>query len=164
MVYHHYPFFNSGNYTLDSEALKKRLYPIFSKYKVDVLFTGHEHISEYHVSPYNSSYVPMDYQVKNCSRSEHIKYSREVNYTQGDYLHQVLIGNSGKGVDELCPDKVTDMAEFVYGNALDYGFSEIEITERQLKVNYIASKKWYGRESDSDDTVVFTTNILRNSN
>ena len=43
----HYPIFNIGEQVGDTDTFKRHLYPLLSKYKVDVLFTGHEHSMQY---------------------------------------------------------------------------------------------------------------------
>ena len=47
LVFTHYPIFSISKFNGDSETLKRNLFPLLRKYKVDVLFSGHNHNMQY---------------------------------------------------------------------------------------------------------------------
>jgi 3',5'-cyclic AMP phosphodiesterase CpdA len=46
IVFFHHPIYSSGERHGSDESLRKQLEPLFTKYGVDVVFTGHEHFYE----------------------------------------------------------------------------------------------------------------------
>ena len=55
IVFFHHPPYSSGDMHGSSKSLRKVVEPIFMKYKVDVVFAGHEHLYE-RIKPQNGIY------------------------------------------------------------------------------------------------------------
>ena len=82
-------------------ALKQHLLPLLRKYKVDIIFVGHEHWSEY-------TNMAKDYQIRfpndaygeiinDCSGEKEILIhkEREQTFKRGEHIHLFLVGNGG---------------------------------------------------------------------
>lgn len=154
----HYPLFDAGDHS-DNEALKQVLYPKLAEYKVDAVFSGHSHMMEYFVSPYNSLYYPLNYTGTDCGQSEYSNGPTTREFYQGDHLHEIVIGNGGKSLDEFCVGRQTPMAELIYANSICWGFAEIEVSPSRMQINYWASIPYNKTSPLYRDTLIFQSNI-----
>ena len=137
LVHTHMPPFSAGSGSGDTEVLKLHLLPILQNSHVDVLFTGHEHIMEYFYIPNNQPYIPgpSTYHCENTT--SYLKYSPEtyLNLNKGSGLQEVVIGSSGHPLVELCPDRVTSMAELVFGSAT-FGYVQVDVRSTEVNIGY----------------------------
>ncbi|CAG9336210.1 unnamed protein product [Blepharisma stoltei] len=150
----HMPIFSASVEHGDNDQLKKRLYPILFKYNVDLVLTGHDHQMEYLASKKNSEPTPFQPSVNvtglKCGYMEYIPDQREFDFDKGDYIHNIIMGAGGASIDEICPDRVTDMADLIYGNTKNYGFMELYVDPSIISINFY--------EYNSTEPI-FTSNI-----
>lgn len=148
------PIFSASQSHGDNDSLKRRLYPILFNYNVDLILSGHDHQMEYLISKKDGSPLPFEPKINLtdsliCGSMEIVPYQREVDFEKGDFLHQIIMGGSGAKLDKICPNRVTDMADLVYGNT-NYGFAELYVDPTIITINY------YGLNSSEP---IFTANI-----
>lgn len=154
LVHTHMPPFSAGSGSGDNEALKLHLLPLLQAAQVDVLFTGHEHLMEYFYIPQDLPYVPAPSPPYNCSSTTYFQYPSQAYVTlrKGSGLQEVVIGSSGHPLDELCPDRVTAMAELVFGSTT-FGFAQVEVAASGVTVTYYSAE-------DSETEALFTVALV----
>ena len=123
-------------------VLKNHLLPILRKYKVDMIFNGHEHWAEY-------SNMEFDYQLRypqnsygnvliNCTYEEELllKPGREQTFKKGDHIHKFLTGNGGTFLRNYWPHKDQDGDVYIR-NIQNYGVLDIDVTENKFTATYV---------------------------
>jgi predicted phosphodiesterase len=152
----HMPLWSPGEYHGDNDILKLHLYPILFKYGVDLVISGHDHIMSYSISRYINGkaqpFVPKHDSIA-CSFGSFFPFDHAVDWEQGQGMHQLLQGASGRELYKNCPDSVTPMADLMFTTSR-YGFSEVYLDQSLIKIDYFDIE---------GDLPIFTTRILRNS-
>lgn len=135
----HMPMWSPGQYHGDDETLKQSLYPILYKYKVDVVLAGHEHVMAHYASRIINNkpqaFIPLPNATFDCNLEEFAPYGTSSSWTQGEAMHEVLQGASGRELYETCPNKTTDMADLLFGFST-FGYSEIYIDHTVFSIDY----------------------------
>ena len=142
LVHTHMPPFSAGSGNGDNEALKIHLLPMLQEAQVDILFTGHEHLMQYFYIPAGQPYIPAPSPPYLCSfNSSYLQFAPEtlVTLQKGNGLQEVVIGSSGHPLDQLCPERVTNMAELVFGSTT-FGFAQVEVASSALSVTYYSAE------------------------
>jgi len=108
-VQHHNIF---GKYSHDQLQLIDNYLPILADYKIDFSLNGHEHNMVYANYPYSQD--KFDEEQELLTQTTHAiecQFDMEMHfndmstyqeYTQGEYLHQITSGASGKELLEIC--------------------------------------------------------------
>ena len=122
--------------------LKNYLLPILRRYKVDMIFNGHEHWAEY-------SNMATDYQIRypdssygqvlvDCKKEEELllKPDREQTFRKGEHIHKFLIGNGGAFFKKICPHRDQDGDVYIR-NIQNYGILDVDVTENKFTATYI---------------------------
>lgn len=130
----------------DVEVLKKRLVPLLQSYHVDLLLTGHDHLMEHFYIP-NSASESLSVKTANKKddECELPYYNGGLTQTvtqKGEGLHQVIMGASGRELEDFCPTAYSDEATLLFGD-VEYGFVELYINSDTIKV-------WYQNVDDED--------------
>ena len=122
---------------IDQTGQKNYLLPLLRKYKVDVIFTAHEHYIEYtNMDPDykirypNSRFGPI---INNCTGTEIlVADTRHMKYNKGDTLHQFVTGvGGGEEFVQSCPLKDQD-GKVWYRSNQNNGAGALEITSKTL--------------------------------
>lgn len=131
---HHPAFLEQGE--------KKYLLPLLRKYKVDIMFVGHDHWSEYaNMDPEyeirfpNSRRGPV---IDDCHGTTEIinTETREVTFPKGVYLHQFLAGSGGADLDDICPYE--DQDGKVYWRSIEgYGVLAVEMNSTHFSGRFV---------------------------
>jgi len=153
LVHTYIPPFSAGSG--DNEALKVHLLPLLQTNQVDVLFTGHEQLMQYFYIPEYQPYVSVPSSHYNCtSNPSYLQFSPQdyVTLKKGSGLQEVVVGSSGHPVDQLCPDRVTEMAELVFGSTT-FGFAQVEVASARVTVTYYSAE---GSQAEALFTVTLT--------
>jgi len=148
----HWPFFSIGKSHGDTEILKLTLLKTLFENKVDVVLSGHDHAIQY-IRMTRNNFEQHGYrlQSKTTNHCEITTIGLESNPTitmkQGDALHQIVSGNGGDSIYELCSDRVTKYEEVVFA-ASTYGFVDIRMSATKFEIrNYLLQDQgtWNGR-------------------
>ena len=113
------------------------------KYKVDIVFAGHEHWAEYsNMAKDESLKMPNDKYGKvlfECedNREVLIHKNREQTFKKGDHLHMFVIGNGGAKLRQFCPHKDQD-GDVYFRNIQNHGFLDVEV---RYFFHYIGNRK-----------------------
>ena len=123
----------------DDEALKLRLYPLLEQYNADLLFAGHNHLSEYLYVPWGQPYLPPPADYSPCQYYDNY-YALNQSYLSmpksANGMHEIVIGSSGHEVDTLCLYSDASMAELIYASTM-WGFAEVSMSSKEVVVNYM---------------------------
>ena len=145
----HHPVFLEG-------GLKEYLLPLLRKYKVDLVFVGHQHWAEYtNMDPSYEIRFPENTPkiLKDCKRDKEILIveEREHTFKKGEKLHQFLGGNGGTFLRKICPHKEQD-GEVYFKNRGYNGITAVEATSEKVTISF---------HRDHDD-VVYRINVVNN--
>ncbi|CAI2373015.1 unnamed protein product [Moneuplotes crassus] len=129
---HHPPFLEN--------ALKEHFLPLIRKYKVDFIFTGHQHWADYaNMDPdYITRFPPEEPQViNNCSKAKEFLFieNRDHTFYKGEKLHQILSGNGGTFLRKICPIKEQD-GDLYFRNKGYNGVVAVEATKEKVTISY----------------------------
>lgn len=140
----HMPPYTSGTGDGDFTVLKKRLVPLLMDYEVDLLITGHVHLMEHYFLDYRSLAEGEDFPGLGSSKCVDNYYAGSSYFTstQGEGLHQMLMGASGREMDELCINDSYGSTKLLFAEN-KYGFTELYIDSTQLDMKY-----WVTDETD----------------
>ena len=132
-VVSHYPIWNVGKHG-DNPSMKENLFPLLSKYGVDVFFAGHEHNQQfYRVVPF-ANVTEQTPDLLDCVES-HYPNGKELVTKKGEHIHEVLMGASGYGLGQICKARLTPMASLEYG-LKQYGFCDIALYPDRMNILY----------------------------
>lgn len=129
--------YTSGTGDGDLSVLKKRLVPLLMDYEVDLLITGHVHLMEHYFLDSKSLAEGEDFPGLGSSTCVDNYYAGSTSFTstQGEGLHQMLIGASGRELDSLCIDDSFGASKLLFAED-KYGFTELYIDSTQLDMKY----------------------------
>lgn len=123
------------------EPLKEYFLPILKKYKIDIVFTAHDHWMEYSSMEYNytlrypdSRRGPITEHCEGTSKRELIRTPRSIKYKKGERIHQFMSGGGGAYMDKLCP--IRDQDGDVLYRLTEPGFVGVEVTETEFNAIY----------------------------
>lgn len=150
----HMPLWSPGEGHGDNDDLKQLLFPILVKYGVDLVISGHDHVMAHLISRVINGKV-QKFVKKNsntdCSYGNYYPYGHTVDWIQGDGMHQLLQGASGRELYKNCPYSVTTMADLMF-TVSQYGFTEIYLDSELIQMDYF---------SIDAEKPIFTTRIFR---
>lgn len=150
-VMHHMMF---GLHYADYGVILDKFLPLIRKYNYDIYFNGHEHQMHYaYTSPEEIDHILENYKVQpdgqfrkmpkdTCWDDVEIfpehgpeEQSREVSLDQGERIHQLTIGASGKPTYPICQSNLDNShGHFVYGQNKYNGFALVTVTPGQLEI------------------------------
>ncbi len=146
IVYFHHPPFSLGSHNADQEAeltaIRKTIVPVFDKYKVDLVLTGHSHTYErsYPIKNFNgiSAEFKADLHATSLSNGFYNLNSSSCAYTQSEggtiYCVAGASGWTGK-TSEGFPHKA--MAN---SNATDVGAVILDFKENKMTFTYLNAR------------------------
>lgn len=126
----------------DVENLKKRLIPMLQEYKVDLLLTGHDHLMEHFYipnkattnTPQVSTYSPSPL-TDDCVLPYYLEGQTSSITQKGDGIHQVIMGASGRELEDFCPTAYSEDATLLFGD-IEYGFLEVYVDSSKINLKY----------------------------
>ena len=150
VVVTHNPIFSAGKSHGDNHDLQRVILPIFKKYNVDLVLTGHDHNAQYlrmDMNDHIEDVVAVDKEPEitsdECILDEFINYDsfssgdRESMTIQGEHMHHFVMGNSGIKHSRFCPSKhASSEGKLQYGNAV-VGVGDILIKQDMIEVKLL---------------------------
>ena len=143
----HNPIFSAGKTHGDNKDLQRVILPMFKKYKVDIVLTGHDHSAQYlrmDMIEQSQETTFLEEQMRttfeDCILEEFIKYDESSNnirgsvVLQGEHMHHFVLGNGGVHSSRYCPSRqINSEGKLQYGNAA-LGIGDVTIGEYSLEV------------------------------
>lgn len=138
----HMPPYTSGTGDGDMEVLKKRLVPLLMDYEVDLLITGHVHLMEHYFLDNESMNQSLSLEGVDKSKCMDNYYAGSSHFSspKGKGLHQMVIGASGRKLDELCIDDSFGASKLLFADS-QYGFTELYIDSKEINISYLVADK-----------------------
>lgn len=152
----HMPIWSPGQGHGDNDILKIHLYPILFEYKVDLLISGHDHIMA-HLTSRIINNKPQPFKAKvpdvDCGMYTFFPFNQASDWSQGEAIHELLQGASGRELYLNCPGSTTTMADLLF-TVSQYGFSEVYMDQNKIQIDYF---------NLTSDVPIYTTRIFRDN-
>jgi acylphosphatase len=134
--------YTAGSGDGDVENLKLRLIPMLQDYEVDILLTGHDHLMQHFYIPNKSTtntaqastYSPSPL-TEDCVLPYYLEGQTSSISQKGEGLHQVIMGASGRELEDFCPKAYSQDATLLFGD-VEYGFLELYADSSKINLKY----------------------------
>lgn len=136
----HYPIWFLNLKSTDYAGINSIYLPLLRQYNFDLYLNGHEHFIAYAYllnSTPITPYIPPNQTNENCAYSieyffNDTTHSRVSSWKQGEALHQITTGNTGKEDYAICYDRQQNQATFTYAQNLYGSWTQVRTEANKI--------------------------------